>query len=96
MSTSKLLSEYQPSDAESNSGLVWGHVVPIHLSLLQGAQVTVLVSTAWNVHQLPFPAMLDGTVQDLLEQVLLLLEQPVSTAGQYRLKLCDSEEYLHK
>ncbi|KAM6960653.1 phosphatidylinositol 3-kinase C2 domain-containing subunit gamma [Aplochiton taeniatus] len=95
MSTSNLLSKCQPSDPESNSGLVWGCVVPVHLSLLQGAEVTVVVSTVWNVHQLPLTALLDGTVEDLIVQILVLLEQPAGTSGQYLLKLCDSEEYLH-
>ncbi|XP_064878364.1 phosphatidylinositol 3-kinase C2 domain-containing subunit gamma [Oncorhynchus nerka] len=98
MLTSKLLSRYPHTDQVSNSGVVWGRVSPIHPSLLQEAEITVNVSTPWVLHQLPIPTMLNKTVQTLIDEILLLLEQtnPRDSGyyGYYLLKLCDSEEYL--
>eukprot|EP00063_Salmo_salar_P006606 XP_013981441.1 PREDICTED: phosphatidylinositol 4-phosphate 3-kinase C2 domain-containing subunit gamma-like [Salmo salar] len=95
MLTSKLLSTYPHTDQVSNSGVVWGRVSPIHPTLLQEAEITVNVSTPWVLHQLPIPTMLNKTVQTLIDEILLLLEQTnPRDSGYYLLKLCDSEEYL--
>ncbi|CAB1322660.1 unnamed protein product [Coregonus sp. 'balchen'] len=93
----QLLSRYPHTDQVSNSGVVWGRVSPIHPSLLQEAEITINVSTPWVPHQLPIPTMLNKTVQTLIGEILLLLEQtnPIDS-GHYLLKLCDSEEYLRK
>uniref|UniRef100_A0AAY5KC98 Phosphatidylinositol-4-phosphate 3-kinase n=1 Tax=Esox lucius TaxID=8010 RepID=A0AAY5KC98_ESOLU len=94
MSTSKLLSRYPHTDQMCNTGVVWGRVLPIHLSLLQDVKITVNVSTPWVPHLLPIPTSLNTTVQSLIDQVLLLLDQTAPSAGHCLLKLCDSDEYL--
>ncbi|XP_062318498.1 phosphatidylinositol 3-kinase C2 domain-containing subunit gamma isoform X1 [Osmerus eperlanus] len=94
-STSKLMSRYPHSDSWSNAGLVWGRVLSIHPSLLQKAQVTVSVATSWAAHQIPFCTTLNRTVQNLIDEIFLLMDTSTSSSGQYVLKLCDSEEYLH-
>ncbi|KAJ8002600.1 hypothetical protein DPEC_G00160580 [Dallia pectoralis] len=93
-STSNLLSRYPHTDQISNSGVVWGRVSPINPVLLQDVKITVNVSTVWSPHLLPIPTFLTTTVQSLIDQVMLLMDQTPPDFGLCLLKLCDSDEYL--
>ncbi|KAM3870537.1 phosphatidylinositol 3-kinase C2 domain-containing subunit gamma [Diretmus argenteus] len=91
---SKLMSRHRHTDSVHNSGVVWSRVVPVHPSLLQGADVTVSIATDWDGNQLPIPTTLNRTVKSLIHQIFELLDFPLNTSGRFVLKLCDSEEYL--
>ncbi|KAG7455961.1 hypothetical protein MATL_G00246640 [Megalops atlanticus] len=93
-SMSKLLSKYPHTDSASNTGVVWGRVSPVHPTLSQDAKVTLAVSTPWLPHPLPFPTLVNRTVQNLITEILRLLEVRLSFNERCLLKLCDSEEYL--
>ncbi|KAJ8391104.1 hypothetical protein AAFF_G00097250 [Aldrovandia affinis] len=93
-STSKLRSKYPHTNKMSNTGVVWGRVSPLHPSLSQNAQLTVIVSTPWLPHPIPFPATVNRTAQHLIQELLLLLDHPTRSSSQYLLKLCNSEEFL--
>ncbi|XP_067358027.1 phosphatidylinositol 3-kinase C2 domain-containing subunit gamma isoform X2 [Channa argus] len=92
---SKLRSQYKHTDTVHNSGVVWGQVLHVHPALLQQVEVNVCVATEWDNHQIPFPTTVNRTVKSLIDDLLHLLDLSPNTSGDYVLKLCDSDEYLH-
>ncbi|XP_051953352.1 phosphatidylinositol 3-kinase C2 domain-containing subunit gamma isoform X2 [Xyrauchen texanus] len=94
MLTSKLWSEYPHTHTECNSGVVWGRVAPVHMSLLERTELLFKVSVSWLPVELPYTTKLNSTAEELMKAVLVTLDHSASSSGQYQLKLCDSEEYL--
>ncbi|KAK2842453.1 hypothetical protein Q5P01_012653 [Channa striata] len=92
---SKLMSQYKHTDTVHNSGLVWARVLHVHPALLQEVVVNISVATEWDNHQIPFPTPVNRTVKSLIDDLSLLLDLSPNTSGDYVLKLCDSDEYLH-
>ncbi|KAJ8269111.1 hypothetical protein COCON_G00117180 [Conger conger] len=91
-SISKLRSKYPHTDRTMNTGEVWGRVYPLHPSMSKNTPLTVSVSTPWLPHQVPFPTTVNRSVQDLIQEILLLIGVP--STSEYLLKMCDSEEFL--
>ncbi|XP_016146952.1 phosphatidylinositol 4-phosphate 3-kinase C2 domain-containing subunit gamma [Sinocyclocheilus grahami] len=94
VSTSQLLSKYRLNRDKVDSSVVWARVAPVHVSLLESAELLFNVSVPWLPVELPYRSRLNSTAQELMEAVLVTLDHSASVSGQYLMKLCDSEEYL--
>ncbi|KAM3610103.1 uncharacterized protein V6R79_025411 [Siganus canaliculatus] len=94
--TSNLMSRYKHTDKVNNSGVVWARVLHIHPDLLQRVEVNVRVATEWDNQQVPFSTAVNRTVTSLIEEIFQLLDLSPDGNGDYVLKLCNSDEYLHK
>ncbi|KAJ3596283.1 hypothetical protein NHX12_002692 [Muraenolepis orangiensis] len=95
-SMSMLAVKFPHYEQEYNPGLVKAHLSRSPLALLGVDQLTFTVASDWDSCPIPFPTPLNKTVSNLIDAVAVMLDIPEDTRQYYLLKLCDSEEFLHR
>ncbi|KAJ3581057.1 hypothetical protein NHX12_017098, partial [Muraenolepis orangiensis] len=95
-SMSMLAVKFPHYEQEYNPGLVKAHLSRRPLALLGVDQLTFTVASDWDNCPIPFPTPLNKTVSNLIDAVAVVLDIPEDTRQYYLLKLCDSQEFLHR